>query len=102
MITYEQLEGISSSSLEVTLSGEGVIPQVSLTYPEFNNELDRYTINVNPTFIKESLSNSIRFQNVGTIPCDVIIEICEGTSDMFTLIPHNDTIPSLRIVEKGN
>lgn len=85
----------SAKNLSVRLTGCGYVPEVELTYPQFDANLDAYNIVFNALLIGRRSNKKIQFKNVGEISCKVILEICDDIEGVFSLVPKKDTIKML-------
>ncbi|KAK5646871.1 hypothetical protein RI129_005335 [Pyrocoelia pectoralis] len=96
-VQYYGVDPSQTNNFHITLSGEGVVPEIVLTSPKYDAALGFYVINFPPIFINDIVNESIRIENVGSIPCQVICEVCEDASNVFNVVPHQDTKPKLKI-----
>ncbi|KAK4880159.1 hypothetical protein RN001_008305 [Aquatica leii] len=99
-ISYRGLDAYKLNSFQMKLLGEGIVPRISLTKPIYDPSLDSYCLNFTPTVVNTCSTESIEFENVGILSCTVILEICEGTVDVFSLKPCSESEKYVKVHEK--
>ncbi|KAB0798017.1 hypothetical protein PPYR_09010 [Photinus pyralis] len=87
----------NANRFHITLSGEGVVPEVAITSPKYDSSIGCYVVNFSPTFIGDTATDSITIQNIGAIPCQVILEVSDDTMNVFSIAAHQHTKPKLKI-----
>ncbi|KAF5288916.1 hypothetical protein FQA39_LY03795 [Lamprigera yunnana] len=99
-VNYVGVEAFKPRNFLITLSGEGLVPEIALISPEPDNDLQGNAISFAPTFVNSITQQSIIFKNIGTVRCQVILEVRDCQVDAFSLIPHSKTRPFLKIFEE--
>ncbi|XP_074027129.1 hydrocephalus-inducing protein homolog isoform X2 [Leptinotarsa decemlineata] len=80
----------------LTLFGQSCVPQIQLLKPKVD-ENNRFTLNFDPTYIDLNASREIEIQNVGPIPCKVIMDLCGNDRETFSLRPCSDSADLLNL-----
>ncbi|KAG5865676.1 hypothetical protein JTB14_020627 [Gonioctena quinquepunctata] len=87
----------TNDTFSFLLIGESCVPQIKLLKPNVD-ENNYATLEFSPTYIDSSQSREIQIENVGVIPCKVILDLGDHHRETFTLEPRDDTAHLLNVI----
>lgn len=96
-VTYTCPPSHPGKTLNVKIYGKGHLPEIEIIEPVVNESSNTSEISFNATLLGTCSCKDVRFKNVGTITCSVILEIADDIHDVFSLVPKNDTIKLLKM-----
>ncbi|CAG9825500.1 unnamed protein product [Phaedon cochleariae] len=87
-----------SNTFVLSLNAESCVPQISLLEPK-TGEDNITRIDFIPTYIGMTRSRRICVENIGAIPCKLIMDLCDDKYDVFHLVTQDDDDNILKQVE---
>lgn len=98
-MSYDLPVSQAKKNVAIEITGEGYVPEVVLLEPIFDDDSNEFRLQFDPIMVDTSSKRLLSFQNIGVIPCKVILEVRGDFQDVFALVPKDDTVPLLNVWE---